>query len=164
VLHVAASVGGHVAVGSAPSVAGGVTLQGRLQWRSLSVGLEGRVDLPAYRDVSGGQVSSSLLLAGVLGCYHYRWVAGCALVMAGALRAAGHDIPNAESSTLAYVAGGVRLGVEVPLFSILALRVHSDLVVPFTRITLRETDTRTEIWSTPSLSGAFGLAVVGAFL
>jgi hypothetical protein len=163
-LHVAASVGGHVAIGSAPSIAGGVTLQGRLRWRRLSLGIEGRVDLPAYRDVPGGQISSSLLLGGLLGCFHYRWLAGCALVTAGALRAAGHGIPNAESATLAYAAGGIRLGVELPIFSIIALRLHGDLLAPFTRITLRESDTRAEIWSTPPLSGAFGLAIVGAFL
>ena len=32
--------------GSAPSVAGGVTLQGRMRWRNVSFALEGRIDLP----------------------------------------------------------------------------------------------------------------------
>lgn len=162
-LQIAASVGGVLAIGSAASVAGGIALQGRLQWRRASIALEGRVDLPAYLDVSGGRVSTSLLLAGVLGCGHYRWLFGCLEIAAGAMRAAGHDIPDAESVTLAYVAGGVRLGTELPLHRVFALRLHGDLLAAFTRATLRETTTRAEIWSTPAISGAFGLAAVGRF-
>jgi hypothetical protein len=162
-LQIAASVGGVVAIGSAPSVAGGITLQGQLRFRWTSLALEGRVDLPAYLDVAGGRISTSLLLANVLGCGHYRWLFGCLEVAAGAMRAAGHDIPDAESVTLAYVAGGVRLGTELPLHRVFALRLHGDLLAAFTRATLRETTTRAEIWSTPAISGAFGLAAVGRF-
>ncbi len=162
-LQIAASVGGVLAIGSAPSVAGGIALQGRLQWRWASIALEGRVDLPAYLDVAGGRVSTSLLLASVLGCGHYRWLFGCLEVGAGAMRAAGHGIPDAESVTLAYAAGGVRLGTELPLHRLFALRLHGDLLAVFTRATLRETSTRAEIWSTPAVSGAFGMAAVGRF-
>jgi hypothetical protein len=163
-LQISASVGGLVAFGSAPAVAGGVTFQGRLRKRAASVALEGRVDLPAYRDALGGQVSSSLILGSVQGCYHRWHLMGCGIFAAGALRAAGHQLADAESHTVAYLAGGLRLGGELPLFSVLALRVHADLLVPFTRVTLRTTASQEEIWSTPAVSGALGLALLGRFL
>jgi hypothetical protein len=163
-LGVAASVGGIVAVGSAPSsVAGGLRLQARLRWRAASFAVEGRLDLPGYRDVPGGQISSSLVVAGLVGCYHHGWLLGCGVVNLGALRAAGHEIKNAESLTLFYAAGGLRLGLEVPVVSVLAVQLHADLLATFSRITLRDSETHAEIWSTPPLSGAFGLAAVGRF-
>lgn len=162
-LRVSASVGGLAALGSAPAVAGGIALQGQLRWGTLSAALEGRIDLPAYRDIPGGRVSSSLLLAGALGCVHLRSFFGCGALFAGALRGAGHDIAQPDRATLPYAAAGARLGVEIPLYSVLSLRVHGDVLATLTRITLRETGGPTEYWSTPPLSGALGAAAVGRF-
>jgi hypothetical protein len=166
-LQVAASIGGLAAVGSAPAVAGGITVQGRLRWGQLSLALEGRMDLPAYEDIPGGQVSSSLLLMGGVGCVHLpvprAEAFGCGVVYVGALRGAGHDIARPERTTLAYATGGARLGVELPLYSILSLRVYGDLLATLTRITLRESGGPAEFWSTPPLSGAVGAAAVGTF-
>lgn len=157
----AVSVGGLLCVGTEPSsLAGGLTLQARLQRRRTSLGLEGRVDLPARRAVPGGEISASLLLGGLVGCYHLGPALGCGLLELGALRAAGHDLPAAASATLFYGAGGARVGLELPLAAVLALRLHGDLLATFSHITLRETGTQRAIWSTPPLSGALGVAAV----
>jgi len=163
-LGLSASVGGLVAFGSAPSVAGGITFDGRLRLRSFSVALEGRIDFPAYRDALGGEISSSLILGAVHGCYHRWHLMGCGMLAAGGLRSAGHHLTNAESHTEPYLAGGLRLGAEVPLFSIFSLRLHADLLAAFFRVTLRATATQEEIWTTPPVSGALGLALAGSFL
>ena len=127
------------------------------------MGLEGRIDLPAYQEISGGEVSSSLLMAGGVGCLHIRSVFGCGLFYVGALRGAGHGIAQPEQTTLPYAAAGARLGVEIPLFSVLSMRLSGDLLATLTRITLQETDGPTAYWSTPPISGAFGAAAVGTF-
>jgi hypothetical protein len=98
------------------------------------------------------------------GCYHRWHLIGCGIFAAGGLRVAGHRLAEAESHTEPYVAGGLRLGAELPLFSIFSLRLHADLLAAFVRVTLRATSTQEEIWSTPPVSGALGLAVAGSFL
>lgn len=162
-LRVEISLGGLAALGSAPSVAGGFALQGRLRWGKWSAALEGRIDLPAYQEIPGGEVSSSLLMAGGLGCLHVRSFFGCGLAYVGALRAAGHDVPLPRRTTLLYAAAGARLGFEIPLYSVLSLRLSGDLLATLTRITLRESGGPAEYWTTPPLSGAFGAAAVGRF-
>lgn len=161
-LSVSASAGGLVAFGSAPAVAGGIAVQGRLRWRDLSVGLEGRFDFPAYMDVAGGEVSTSLAMGSLLGCWHLWHAAGCAVFGVGGLRGTGHGLGDAQSHTLPYLTGGLRLGGEIPLVSVLALRVYGDLLGALSRVTLRTSDAQaSEIWSNPAVSGALGLALVG---
>jgi hypothetical protein len=157
-----ASVGGLVAFGSAPSVAGGMTVQGRLRFRLFSVALEGRFDFPAYLDVAGGRVSTSLFVGSALGCVHAWYVSGCVQLAAGGLRGSGHGLADAQSHTLAYLGTGLRLGGEIPLLSVLALRVYADVLGTLSHITLRTSDAQgTELWSTPAVSAALGLALAG---
>jgi hypothetical protein len=161
----AASLGGMVAFGSAPpSVAGGLTLGLRLRRGLFSVGAEGRFDLPANQDVQGGKISGFIMGGALLPCAHYKAFFGCVNVTAGALRAAGHDLLSAENVTMPYLATGLRLGAEIPLVSILALRVYGDLLATCTRISLKETDTGKVFWTTPPVSGVLGLGFVGNFL
>jgi len=163
-LRLSASVGGGLALGAAPAVTGGLGLQVSLRRGWWSLGAAGRFDLPARQEVPGGSVSGSLLAGKLLGCLHFRFGSGCALLAAGALRAAGHDLAEAQRSSLPYVGAGARLAVELPLVSVLSLRLHADLLVALTRITLKETGTDRVLWTLPPASGLFGLAAVVRFL
>jgi hypothetical protein len=155
------SIGGVVAVGAAPRVAGGFVVQGRVRRRRLSLALEGRLDLPAADEVRGGEISSSLMLGSIVPCFHLGRFMGCGLLGVGALRGAGHSLTNAETVTLPYAALGARIGVELPLVSVVSVRVSADLLGTLSRISLRESGTGVAFWTSPPVSGAFGLAVVG---
>ena len=56
----------------------------------LSANLGVRLDLPAFRDATGGRISTWLATGSLLGCFHYRVLDTCAQVVGGALRSAGH--------------------------------------------------------------------------
>ena len=166
-VHFSSSIAGHLALGTMPAVTGGLTVQARLRWRSLSIAAEGRIDLPVTVDVGGPSVESMFAAGTLVPCVHYRWLAGCGLITAGTLRASGHNFATDARQTFPFVAGGVRAEFEYPVFSILSLRLFTDLLFPFTYITLQGTgqgDEDLEFWTTPPVSGAFGLAVVGVFL
>jgi hypothetical protein len=160
---VEAGVGGHVAVGAAPEVAGGLAVHAGLRWPRLSAHLEGRFDFPREHEVLGGVIGSSLILASATGCGHYSWLYGCGIVAAGAIRTSGGAEKKEAKITLPYAAVGIRAGVELPLLPVLSLRAQADLLAPMTHITLRETDTDEELWTSPPVSGAFGLSLVGHF-
>ena len=136
----------------------------RLRRGLLSLGAEGRFDLPAYREVAGGSISAFILGGAVLPCVHYQAFSGCVNVTAGALRAAGHELLAAENVTMPYLAAGLRLGAEIPLVSILSLRLYGDLLATCTRISLKETDSGRVFWTTPPVSGALGVGFAGNFL
>lgn len=158
------SAGGLLALGSAPGhVAGGVAVQGRLRWSRVSVALEARVDLPAYADVQGGQVSSFLTAAAVIPCLHHRWFSGCGVLSAGAMRGQGHGLNDAMAETSPHLMTGVRANGELRLRGIFSLRMYADLLLQLTRNPLKETATDVELWSNPPVHGALGLAVVGDF-
>jgi hypothetical protein len=162
-LQLAVGVGGAVTVGSSPSVAGGVELQAGLRWPHLSLALEGRIDLPAHREVTGGQLGSWMGLGSALGCGHLSRFFGCGLVSVGALRLSGHERVVVEDATQLYVAGGLRLGAGVRVVSLLSLRAHADLLVPFNRISVVEASSEAQLWEMPPVSGVFGLSAVGTF-
>lgn len=154
-----ASVGGLAAVGSAPAVAGGLELQLALRWRRFSALVEGRLDLPAEKEVELGLVRSSLMLGAVGSCAHWRWAQGCGLIEAGAMRVTGEGYAE-ENVTLPYAGAALRLGLEIPLFSVISVRGHADLLAPFTRVAFRDRASRDTVWTAPSVAGAFGLCVV----
>jgi hypothetical protein len=57
---------------------------------------------------------------------------------------------------------GLRVGGEIPLTSVLALRIYADFLGTLSHITLRTSDAQgAELWSTPAVSGAMGLALAG---
>jgi hypothetical protein len=128
----------------------------------LSVALEGRFDFPVYLDIPGGQVSTSLYLGSALGCYHIWWVTGCVLFGAGGLRGSGHGLADAQSHTAPYLTSGLRAGIDLPLASVLALRVYGDLLGRLSQVTLNSSDAEgTELWRAPAVTGAVGFGITG---
>jgi hypothetical protein len=122
--------------------------------------VEGRGDLPASEDVGGGrEASTSLLLASLVPCAHASVWLGCALVSAGALAGQGRGLSQERTDRSPYIGAGARVGAELPLGPLLAVRLHADILASFTRTTLHVGDE--SVWTTPPTSGALGAAVVG---
>jgi hypothetical protein len=153
------ALGGAVSLGTAPSMAPGVTLElgARRDW--WSVAAEARGDLPAGTDVAGGKVRATLLAGTLIPCAHAGPWAACALASAGVVRGEGVDLADARRVDAPYFAGGVRGAAEWPLSDALGLRFWADLRAPLGRITLRVDDD--VAWKSPRISTGFGIGVTG---
>ena len=116
------------------------------------------------RFLEGVRVSTWLAGGSLVGCGHYRWLQGCALLTVAALTATGHELLEAQSSTRAYAGAGARGGLEVPLSGRLALTVQGEIVIPFGRVHLVDARSRERLWSTKAVSGGLGLGVLLFFL
>lgn len=162
------SMGGVFALGAAAGdLSGGVTAQIRYRFWKMSMGLEGRVDLPAHEPIEGtedGRIGTTLMSASLLPCFHRRWLAVCGVLTAGAIRGQPRGLVNPKIETLPYLAGGVRVGAEIELTAEFSLRVHGDLVVPApVNFTENEPGERV-FWTTPVINGALGVALAAGFL
>jgi hypothetical protein len=156
-----AAVGLVGGIGSAPVRNLGVSVRVGARRVDLSIDVEGRADLPASVPLEVGKVSTSLLVASLLPCIHWRVVAGCGLVTGGALRAAGHGLVDSRQVDDPYVALGARVALEVPIGGKLNLTAHADASAPLITTELRVGGE--ELWTTPPLSFLVGLGVGVAF-
>ena len=163
----AISVGGIFAMGAAAGgLSGGVTAQIRYRFWKMSVGLEGRVDLPGYDDIDGvkdGRVGTTLMAASVLPCFHRRWLAVCGVLTAGAIRGQSRKMIPPKIEHLPYLAGGVRVGAEIDLSTTFSLRVYGDLAMPVP-VTFGDDPGQQVLWTTPVINGGLGLALSAGFL
>jgi hypothetical protein len=82
--------------------------------------------------------------------------------MLGSLQASGQDIDPRSSRATPFVAAGLRLGIEWPESTMVALRVHVDGLANLhrTRLMLGQTD---EVWVAPPFAGTAGAGVVVRF-
>jgi len=142
-------------VGSAPARSTGVSVAGSLRRANLSLGLEGRVDLPSTVPALTGEIRASLLVASLVPCLHLRGIGFCALGTAGAFRAAGQGLVDERQVTIPYFSIGARLRYAFPLGGRWTLLAHADLSAPFGETVLRVGGE--PIWRSPSLAGALGL-------
>lgn len=159
-LGLVAEIGLLLSLDSAPAVAPGLSLGAALGVGRLSVGLEGRFDLPASAALSGGgRVESALFLGTIAPCIRLldHWQA-CALVSAGALRVAGLGLVGARNGTAAYAAAGGRLGVRWPFDSGLGIALAIEGRAVLTRISLVDLDGLTTYWTTPLAQGSVVLS------
>ena len=162
-LTVATSVGLHVALGATPGAVGaGTDLQVAVRRSSGSLALAGRIDPMIGSDGGGdGRVRATLVVAGLVPCFHHHWLAGCALGYAGVLRGTGSDVSVARQASTFYAALGARLALAIPLGGIFALDVHLDGLGVLTRTTLEIGGVA--IWTTPPLSAVLGSGLLASF-
>jgi hypothetical protein len=156
-----AAIGVVGGIGSAPVRNLGVALRIGARRADLSIDVEGRVDLPASVPLRVGEVSTSLLVASLVPCLHWRVLAGCGLVTGGALRAAGHGLVDSRQVTDPYFALGARLAAEIPMTANLNLVAHADAAAPLITTELKVGGD--ELWTTPPVSVLAGLGVAGSF-
>lgn len=148
-------------VGFAPSPNAGLELGGSLAGRQLSLGVEGRVDLPAHKGLRAGEASAYLLVGSVVPCVHVDRATVCALATAGVRRVAGHGLLDQRSASLLYLGLGGRVGLTLPLGERLALGLHGDITAPLTRTRLEVSDG--VVWTSPPVAVALGIGLAMRF-
>jgi hypothetical protein len=155
-------LGGLGAIGSGPAAALGGTVQGSVRRGPFSVGLEGRGDLSSTASLRAGEMQTSLLMGSLVPCAFRGVLEGCALLAAGVIRASGLDLVDARQVSAPFVAAGGRVGVEVPLGSVLTGGIHLDVLAPITQLVLRVSGE--PVWTSPPITGALGLTLGARFL
>ncbi len=155
---------GAFGVGPAPTAA--ITADIGAGWRLFSIAVEGRADVPATGSVSMGvSARTSVLAASLVPCGHYRWFVGCALVSVGVLRAEGVNVLHAAQDSGAYVAAGVRAGLEWPIVPAFALRASADVLMNLhplaTQVDFQAG--REEVWRSGPFAAMLGGGVVARF-
>jgi len=158
---VQAGAGAHLSVASQPEVSSGLDVEGRIRWPLLSLGIEGHAELPVRAAIPGGEMTTSLMAAGVSACLHTGGFAGCGVAVGGIFRVSGKGLDDAQRATVPYAAVGARASFELPVTSGLSLRASLDLTAPLTRATALVSGR--EVWSTPPVSGQLGLSVLARF-
>lgn len=157
--------GSFVAAGTSPAGLGvgfllGLGVRPSSRW---SVAIEGRYDLEgALGSRFGGEVRGRLLVGDLVPCLHEGPFLACAVGQLGAFLGASAGIDDPQRMSTLYLAAGVRLGVEVPLFgSALALRLGIDVLgsLTHTRLVLHGE----EVWVSSPVTGTLGGGLVGFF-
>jgi hypothetical protein len=156
--------GGHVSVGLVPGVSGGGHVELGLRWPRLSLGVAARLDAPREQEAEGVGVSVLFVGGSLLGCGHHRTLFGCAVLSAGASRGVGQALRDARAAWLPHLGLGPRLGVELFATRRIAVRIFSELTVPIIGARFADDADTIELWSTPSVTGMFGLAISRFFL
>ena len=144
-------------VGTAPAPALGALLFGRLRYRDFSLALEGRADLPASADGNAGSVSSFIVAGSLVPCGHTGPFFACGRGSVGVLSARGLDITSPRSSEVPWAEIGGRIGYELPLGDVFALRVHLDGGVVLLRYALRVG--RETVFEHPPFQGGLGIGL-----
>jgi hypothetical protein len=158
------------ALGNAPSANVGFSLfaEGRYAWASL--GVEGRVDLPAGAEIdparlapatNGAGVSSWLIAGGLAACGRVSGFFGCAVGSLGSIRARGIDVTTPRETGAFYATAGIRGGYELRLIERLSLRgqVEGDAVL--TRYALQIGGS--EVYRYSPIAGNLGILAVLRF-
>jgi hypothetical protein len=152
-----------IAFGVAPATAVGFSLALGLRWPVVSLSVEGRGDLPAASDGLG--IRTSLLAATLAPCVHVlSYGAACGLLTVGTLRSSLLEDTLATTHTSsAYVAAGVRLGLEVPFAGRWIARVSGDLVAAVVPTIVRVGLPKVERWRSPTVAGGPGIGLLVNF-
>lgn len=102
-----------------------------MRWRWFSLEGELRYSPPASADavdVPGAKVSTSRLTGGLVPCGHVKVFFGCALVQAGAMFGSSSGVLMPVSASSPIVAGGARIGLDLPIAGRFSVRASADLL------------------------------------
>lgn len=160
----ALAAGGLVALGSAPAITGGFQLELVMRWSWLSLGLAGRFDLPASRDLDRGKLEALLGAGEIAACGRYRALFGCAVLLAGAISARGTQLADAHRETLPYVGAGPRIGAIFDISRSWGVRAYAELIAPFGRVSFNDSVSGARFWRSGVVSGSLTIAVVATLL
>lgn len=147
-------------IGAGPAHNLGAALRFSARRNDLSLGIEGRADLPGSQSLAVGDVSTSLLVASLVPCAHLGMAAACGLVTGGAMRSAAHGLVDARQTTDPYLALGIRVAARLPVSSNLSLTAQADLAAPLLQTELLVGGQ--ELWTTPPVSFLLGLGLAVA--
>jgi hypothetical protein len=146
--------------GAAKKVAFGGTVEVEAAWPWLSLGIQGRADLPTTSTIQAGQLETNLLYGALLPCGRLEPWSGCALIAFGSERASGSGYPGATTATSFYTGLGLQARVDLALSRHWEVRLHADLLFPLTRA---EVHVQGEpVWQVPAVSFGLGAELLGA--
>jgi hypothetical protein len=148
--------------GAAPGVNGGFTIEGGLRYRAFSASLEARADVPGSASASSGATArAGIFAAGLVPCFHVRYLAACGVSLIGALRGSGSGVPVPKVDVTPYAALGVRLGAEIPIAGAIAAVVHGNFAATLTRTALQLDGSA--VWTTPPVLAWLGVGLRAHF-
>jgi hypothetical protein len=144
-------------VGHLPAVAFGPGLEARLRRGAFSLALEAEADFARPMAAQGGRVESALVRGGTQLCGHLGFAGLCLRGTAGAMSVAGVGFVDAQRGWLAVATLGPQvMATWHPLTQlVLSVTVGADIALLRNSIGVGTTD----VWSSPWVAGAFGLAV-----
>lgn len=148
---------------SAPHPTLGGVLGVGLRWRDASLAVESRVDVPAFRRVGPGRISTQLVTLSAVPCWHVGWLMGCGLVTGGGMRVGAMDLQQSTRATVPYLAAGARLGVELPVLHHLRVRTGVEALGVPLRVRLRDSLSGETFWDAPPATAALSLGLLGLF-
>lgn len=120
----------------------------------VSLGLEGRFDLPATGAAAyDGSVETSIVYGGAYACARYVFIGGCVVGGGGALRATGIGYVSASTATTAYATVGARVFAEL-VYGPFVAHLRFDVLPAIIRTSLDVSGD--SVWSLPPVSFVLG--------
>jgi hypothetical protein len=151
-------------LGAEPSASAGASLFIGGSWRSLSLDLEARGDLPttAASDAPPSRVQASLLAGSMVPCFHLAPAFGCAVVEVGRVDATSVGTSTPKDAAGLWMGAGGRAGIELNLGRDWLLRGYGELLGTVVRDTLLIGGA--PAYAFPPVSGDLGIALAWRFL
>lgn len=149
------SAGASVDLGLSTGAQPTLRLEGRMRATFWSLGLEGRFAWPVTGALAQGALTTSAVLGAIVPCLHWKWLAGCVDLSAGALRLEGQALATARAASVFHASVGLRLLFFVPISERFAVGALLEGQVPFTRASALVGSER--VWSVSPVGGGLGL-------
>jgi hypothetical protein len=159
-VHLEAGIGPGVWIGAAPAASLAATGFGRLRWERLSLGVEGRFDLPSSTTLPSGAIVETSLAYGLLvPCVHFGAVGLCVAGAAGSLRATSRAVTFPREASGFHAAVGPRVEGTVPVGERLGLWARVDGLITLTPQNLQLNGTNVYALSRLSAGASVGVSV-----
>jgi hypothetical protein len=158
-LRLSLSAATHASFGIAPSPALGFRLSAEATTHRLSLGLEGRLDLPASAETAeGGRSRTSLAGAALVPCVRVPLAWACGVLLVSRVDAESVDVTSPRSDAFFFLGAGARLVATIPLPEDFSLRLGGDVLAHPTPFELTVNGRRIFGSSTVSALAGVGLA------
>jgi hypothetical protein len=154
-VHLEAGAAPAVWLGAAPATAASGSAFVAARVRAVSLGLEGRADLPASRRVAEAFVETSLLLGMIVPCTHASIAELCGVFALGSVHAASRDVAFPKEASSLHAAAGARVGLSLPIVGPFSFWAHADALAAITSHALGLNGS--EVYTLPRISGGLGL-------
>lgn len=156
------SLATHAAFGIAPAPSLGFRLAAEIGTRRLSLGLEGRLDLPASAETAeGGRSRTSLSGATLVPCVRLPFAWACGVLLVARVDAEAVDVTSPRSEGFLFLGAGARLVTAIPLAQDFSLRLGGDVLAHPLPFELTVNGRR--IYRSSTISALAGLGVAWIF-
>ncbi len=158
-LRLSFAIATHIAFGIAPAPSLGIRLSAEVRTTRLSLGLEGRLDLPASAETAEGGRSRTSLSGGTLvPCVRVPLAWACGVLLVARVDAEAVDVTSPRSEGFLFLGAGGRLVTAFPLGQDFSLRLGGDILAHPLPFELTVNGRRIYRSSTVSALAGLGLA------